>query len=614
MDFDNLKAEDVALFKQKLKSKNIKISQKDLRHKLDTIIASQEAFPPYKQYALMVQLLHMYKKTKKKEVIILEAIESDNTPPPIVLGIAAQDWPGMSNAVLGIIHHKERNVSFMAGFTIEFDDEQIAMLMLTFQLDTSEDCETFFSEKKEMLMKIREAVQGSSGKYQFLEDEAVKFEIYNDVVKRFMELYSSSHLIEIIEESGEILKFISSRSREYLEERLVKDLAQLIINNYIYQNMIRSGVSEEIIRIRNLKIKSGKELTGITFVCREGAFSIEDFLMTLNHIVPDHIIKHHKSYVAIDGILVYRIEIVDKYDNPLNARLIKTVEKSMEKLMAASHSNKMSKLKAIGGFEHYARAIIPFLIEELKKTKLTQAFIDVARKTQFSINIKLALVSFQSRKKRIYDLSSKVCMIPGVSIYSVIPTKYHGKVEINILQLKVNLSEFNSIKDVYSSLKNILKKVYGDIRDFDEGFRDIYINILNRLLEEMGANNPALIREIFFNIDELYRIEIPFPLMKELIELCALTIDETTEKPEARIVVKHKTMPDLNSTIVVLSYEKQRRLISNLIKELKDVELYFTQIEWNQRSYMLMVLSKAHEALDEGFVSKLMASISRFIK
>ncbi len=608
--------DEFCLLKDLLKAKNIKISVKDIQLKLDKLVTAQEVFPVEQQQALVIRLLTSYERSRKKEkeILILDELRKNELPATIVIGVAAEDWPGMSNAILGIVHHHERNVIFLKGVTVSYETKNVALLILCFQLESREKYLAFQKEKKDVLAKIWEAARGSSGKYQFLEDEAVKFEIYNDILKRFMEHYSSPHLVKIIEESGEILKFITSRSREYLEERKIKDLANLVINNYIYQNMIRSGVEEEVIRIRNFRTKSGKELTGLTFVCREGAFSIEDFLMTLNHIVPDHIIKHHKSFVTVDGILVYRIEIVDRYENSLNATLIKTVEKSMEKMIEMAYGNKFSKLKAIGGFEHYARAIIPFLIDEYKRTKITQVFIDVARGSEFQIAIKLVLVSSKTRKKRVYDLSSKVCLIPGVTINSVIPTKYLGKTEINILRLKINLSEFSSIKELYGSLKKIIKRVYGDIRDFDEGFRDMYIKTLNRLLEKLEKINPALIREIFFNIDELYKLEIPFHLVEELIKLCAGAVTKSTEKPSQKVIFKYKNLPEYNRTLVAVSYEKQKRLMSRLIKELKEVELYFTKIEWNQRSYLLMILSKDKSVLEKDFITALKKSAKQVAK
>ncbi len=609
-----LKDEDVARLKELLKNKHIKISGKDITDKLTQIVSSQEVFPMENQQALLVQLLHSFEKSRRKEVIVIEELGEGTFPVTVVLGVAAEDWPGMSNAILGIVHHKERNVSFMKGFTVELAKGKVGIVILCFQLGTPEEYDDFDGEKKQMLGKIREASHGSSGKCAFLEDEAAKFDIYNDILKRFMSLYSNSSLIKIIEESGEILKFISSRSREYLEARDVKHLAELIINHYIYQNMIRSGVAEEIIKIKNFKTKT-RELTGISFLCREGWFSVEDFLMTLNHIVPDHIIKHHKSFVTMDSVLVYRLEIVDRYEKPLNSSVIKSIEKSMEKMVTIAHGKKFSKLKAIGGFEHYARAIIPFLTQELQKTKSTQVFIDVARRSEFLIHIKLVIVGFKTgRKKRIHELSSKVCLIPGVSIGSAIPTKVHGRVEINILKLKISLSEFSSIKEIYRSLKSTIKRIYGDFRDFDEGFRDIYISRLNRLLDKMKSTNAALIREIFFSIDELYKIEVSIHLLSELIRLCAKAVEKSKEKPDAGIIFKYKRLPEEKRTIVVVAFEMQKRLMSKLLKELKDVDVYFTRIEWNQRSYLLMVLSKDGDAVEKDFTAHLKKHVTHLVK
>lgn len=608
----SLNDEDIARLKELLKSKHLKISIKDVAHKLERIIKSQEVFPLAHQQVLMIQLLNNFEKSKRKEVIVVEELDEGKFPVTVVMGVVAEDWPGMSNAILGIVHHKERNVLFMKGFTIELDDEKVGIVILCFQLRTPEEYEEFDRGKKKMMTKIREASHGSSGKCAFLEDEAAKFDIYNDILKRFMSLYSNSNLINVIEESGEVLKFISSRSREYLEERDIKHIAELIINNYIYQNMIRSGVSEEIIKIKNFRTKT-REFTGISFLCREGWFSVEDFLLTLNHIVPDHIIKHHKSFVTVDGILVYRLEFVDRDEKPLSAGLIKSIEKSLEKMVAIAHGKKISKLKAIGGFEHYARAIIPFLSQELKRTKLTQVFIDVARRSEFLINIKLVVVSTKARrKKRVHELNSKVCLIPGVSLSSAIPTKIHGNVEINILKLKINLTEFSSIKEIYRSLKSIIKKVYGEIRDFDEGFRDIYISRLNQLLDKLKTTSQALIREIFFNIDELYKIEISLHLMAELIQLCAKAVERSKKKPDTKIIFNFKNLPEEKRTIVVVSYEMQKRLMSKLIKELKDVDVYFSKIEWSQRSYLMMVLSKNDAVVDKEFISYLKEYVTHF--
>lgn len=601
--------DEIVELKNLLQEKHIKIPKRRIKAHWNKIDNAHKIFPIDQQRALMLQLLDNYDTTQKKVVIILEEQDGNESFPIFFLGVLAEDWPGMSNSILGIVHHKKRNVIFMKGFTLDFEDKILGVVILAFRLENPKEYEAFIREKKEMIAEIKDAAQGSTGKYHLLDDEAVKFEIYAKIMKKIKDLYHNSELVDIIEESGEVLKFVSSRSREYLEDRKIKDLAQLILNNYVYQNEIRSGESEEMVKIKNFGTKT-EELTGISFVCRENLFSVEDFLKTLNHIVPDHIIRHHKSYSTKDGILVYRIEIVDRYGKPLDVKLIKSIEASLDKLIAISCNQKFTKLKSVGGIEHYARAIIPFLIEELKTTKLTQVFINVDKKTEFAIDIKMIIVSFRSRKKRMHALISRLSLVPGIYITSSIPPKIRpNRVEINILQLKVNLSEFGSIKEIYESIKAIVRKLYGDIRDFDEGFRDIYIKILNQLLEKLKTVNAGLIREIFFNIDELYKVDISPNLLLELIRLCAEAVDESKDISTERIIYKYRHVPDSHRTVLIISYVNHKRLLSRLVQKLVDVDLYFTKIEWDQRSYLIMILSKNNNKLEDNFIDDLMYSV-----
>ncbi len=588
-----------------LKEKLIKISQKDIKEKIDKISNSQLIFPLLQQRALLIRLLVNYERTQKKEVIILDELKTTSIPKTMILGVLAEDWPGMSNSILGIVHHKGRNVLLVRGFTVEYEQKTIGIVILAFNLDTKEEYRQFVFEKKKLVAKIREASIGSRSKTLLLEDETIKFEIYNNVVNRLNKVYPGSDISKLIGESGEAIKFISSRSREYLEERNISDLTELIINNMRFQEMIRSGTTDEVIKIKNFETKYEK-LTGITFICREELISIEEFLKTLSFIVPAHVIKHHKSFVSHDGILVYRIEIVDQYGNPLNKEMIKSIEKSMDKFILTSCKKSFSGVKAIGGYEHYARAIIPFLMMELKKTGISQVFIKVDEKTDFYMDIKLIVVSFKSRRKRIYGLITRLEKIPGVKINSTIPSRFYGnRVRIDILKLNVNLSEFSSIKDIFSNLKAILRKEYGEIRDFDQGFREIDMRVLNDLLEKLGTVNVSLIRDIFFNFDELFRIEIPFRVLHEVMILCSRAIEESKRAQGKKLIIKHKNLTESNRTIFVLSYMKRKQLLGKMIKKFRDFDICFTKIEWNQRTYSILVIHKDNKILDKNQIQEL---------
>ena len=604
-----VKKTQFADLKKILREKNVKITDKYISSSLNNIIKSQEVFPLLQQRALLVQLLNIYDKSKKKEVILLEELEESKMPITVVLGALAEDWPGMSNSILGIVHYHAQNVLFIKGFTVEYEDRTIGMVILAFKLKDHSEYQEFKKNKKALMKKIKEASIGSRGKSLLLEDETVKFEIYNEVVKRVTSMYEGEGLNKISGEDGEALKFISSRSRDYLEDRNITDLADLIIDNYKFQTMIRSGKTEEIIKISNINTKYEK-LTGITFACKEHLISIEDFLKTLDYLVPAHIIKHHKSFVSGDGILVYRIEIVDRYGAPLKPQAIKSIERSLEKLILTSASKKFTQYKTIGGFEHFARAVIPFLKTEVKKTGLTQVYINADKRTDFSIDIKLFIVSYQAGPRRLYRLIGELEKVPGIEINSIIPPKvYSDSIEINILKLNINLSEFATIADIFKTLRSLTSKVYGKIRDFDQGFRDIDISILSELQEKLLSVNPSLIRDIFFNFDELYRIEMPFDLLSEVIKLCAKSVEKAQKMPPGKVIFNQKTLRGLHRTICVVSLTHQKKILSRLNRHLKGVTTYFTKISWNQRTYFVLIMNKNNKAVGRQTIKELREQI-----
>ncbi len=462
----------IAELKTILKSKKIKISNAEIRTILTRIEDSQQLFPLAEQRAVLIRLLHNYEHSQKNVVIFFEEVGGTKLPATFMLAALAEDWSGMSNSILGIIHQKVGNVLFLRGLTLPFEQTSVGIVLLAFVLANAEDYNRFRLERSNLTSLIRQAALGSRSKTLLLADETIKFEIYNDVVKRIQKTYKEEDIQNLTGENGEALKFFSSRSREYLEERKPANLAEFIIDNYRFQQALRVGQATRKIKIKNFETLD-ERLTGITFACWEGSFSVENFLKTLEFIVPGHIIKYHKSFVTREGILVYRIEIVDSEENPLNPAVIKSLEHSLAKQIRIATDEEFSQVKAIGGFEHYARAIIPFLMEELQRTGMRQVFIHVEKKTEFLLHTKLFIVTFQPRQEWLNLLIRKLENHRGLDIYSSVPPRtYKSGVEVSIINLQIRLAEFPSIAAIFDNLKGIIRKVYGEIRDFDEGLRE----------------------------------------------------------------------------------------------------------------------------------------------
>jgi len=600
--------------------KNLRISRKKIAASLAMFEHSQDIFPQPQQKALLVQLLHAYENSKKKVVVQLEELGEKLLPLTVVMGVLAEDWTGMSNSILGIIHQKQGNVLFMKGFTLTFEDRTLGIVLLSFLIETPEGYGRFLKDKNNLLAALKDASQGTLGKTLLLEDETIKFEIYNQVIKTIRRLYRGADVDEIIGENGETLKFFSSRSREYLQERKLSDLAGLIIDNFKFQKDVREGRADKKIKIRNFETLD-ERLTGITFVCWEENFSVEGFLKTLDFIVPGHIIKHHKSFVSAEKILVYRIEIVDRQGLPLNPEAIHSIENSLEKMISTAADEKFSQIKSVGGYEHYARAIIPFLMDELRTTGICQVFMSVEKKTEFMMQLKLILVARKDRKNNLNVLIRLLEGNRGFEILSVIPPRlYQKQIEVNIMNLKITLADFASIAAIFQTIKNILKKMYGQVRDFDEGLRDSDMRSLMELLAEARVLNPLLIKEIYYNLDEIYRLETSSKVLAEIVRLVCSTIKAARKEDMERVVVKYRNVRhplknEFVKTIFVISYSGEKKILSRFINNLRDIDIYFTRIEWEQRFYLILILKKGNQALSNDEIRRIRTNLlDKFLK
>ncbi len=603
-----------------LAGKKLHISKIEIARNLAMIDRSQDIFPQTRQQALLVQLLHTYDNTKKKVVIQLEELGEKKLPLTVVMGVLAEDWTGMANSILGIVHQKHGNVLFMKGFTLTFQGRNLGIVLLSFLILTPEGYGRFLKDKNNLLAALKDASQGTLGKTLLLEDETIKFEIYNQVIKTIKKMYRGPGLEDIIGENGETLKFFSSRSREYLQERKLSDLAGLVIDNYRFQKQVREGRADKKIKIKNFETLD-ERLTGITFVCWEENFSVESFLKTLDFIVPGHIIKHHKSFVSAEKILVYRIEIVDRQGLPLDPEAIKSIENSLEKMISTAADEKFSQIKSVGGYEHYARAIIPFLMNELKLTGVSQVFMSVEKKTEFMMQLKLIVVTLQNKKNNLNQLIRLLEGSRGIEILSVIPPRlYQKQTEVNIMNLKITLAEFVSIAAIFQTIKNKLKQLYGQVRDFDEGLRDSDMRSLLELMGEARSLNPLLIKEIYYNLDEIYRLETPPKVLAEIMKLVCSTIKAAKKEEMDRVVVKYRNIRhalknEFIKTIFVVSYAREKKILSHFIDNLRDIQVYFTRIEWEQRFYLILIFKKGNQALPDEEITKIKNEVlNRFLK
>jgi hypothetical protein len=312
---------------------------------------------------------------------------------------------------------------------------------------------------------------------------------------------------------------------------------------------------------------------------------------------------------------------VDRQGLPLNPEAIKSIESSLEKMISTAADEKFSQIKSVGGYEHYARAIIPFLMNELKVTGISQVFMSVEKKTEFMMQLKLIVVTLHRKKNNLNRLIRLLEGSRGIEILSVIPPRLYQKhIEVNIMNLKITLAEFVSIAAIFQTIKNKLKDLYGQVRDFDEGLRNSDMRSLTDLMGEAGTLNPLLIKEIYYNLDEIYRLETPSRTLAEIVKLVCSTIKAAKKEEMDRVVVKfqnirHALKNEFIKTIFVISYAREKKILGRFINAVRDIEVYFTRIEWEQRFYLILIFKKGSQGLPPEDIAKIKTRVlNRFLK
>ncbi len=319
--------------------------------------------------------------------------------------------------------------------------------------------------------------------------------------------------------------------------------------------------------------------------------------------------------MSADKLLVYRIEIVDRQGQPLNPEAIRSIEVSLDKLISTAVDETFAQIKSVGGYEHYARAIIPFLMGELKATGVSQVFMSVEKKTEFVLQLKLIVVARSAPRRGLQQLVRRLECSRGIEILSVVPPRlYQKQTEVSILNLRATLADFPSLAAIFQSLKNALKKLYGQVRDFNEGLRDSDMRSLMDLTEQVRTLNPLLIKEIYYNLDEIYRLETPPQVLAEIMRLVCATIRAARAAARGRVVVlykgiRHPYQNEAAKTIFVVSYAGEKRVLSSFIRNLPAIDVYFTRIEWEQRNYLILILKKDGQGLDDEEIARIRSRV-----
>jgi len=490
----------------------ISVSKEDLKKYVQEINLSQKAFPIKEQREAMVALLKAWDEaTNRENIILLSRDFGEDYPKLRVYGVLSHDWPGLADTTMGLFHEKGWNIYFIKAFSMEHLGQDLGIILIAIRVETEDKMEKLRQDEEDILGNIEYVITGSLSKQSLIAEEIKKLKIYGKIVEAIKKLYQGPYLKEIIEE--EAVKFVSARSREYLEERRIEDLARLVIDNRVFVEKVLKEEKPQV-RIRDMPTRRGI-FTALTAFDRIENLSMEDLIRIIWHIYPEHRIMFYKEYKR-KGVAVVHLEVVDENSNPLPPGIKKKIEEFLSNPFLIKQARRAGRIQRIGGFEHYARAIIPVLVREAQNTGLPQVFFSVVGSDEFSIHFKLIIVH---REEVTYRIIEELQKIKGVEIRAAKIPRQMGNWYHTVIDIRVALEFFPSVEDIYSRLKNSLEKVMGRFRDFDKGMREMEKTKFSHISATLKEIPDRIIRSFYFSLEDFYRVSAPQEEIEDLMRM-----------------------------------------------------------------------------------------------
>lgn len=569
---------------------------------VDEMIATYERatepFPPYQQVATIIHMVHSWSRDPSQRIVSdsFEVQYKDSEHVLAVVTVLAKDWPGMADAVISCMHDLGWNVFLNRGTVIPYKNSSLGTLTVVIRLDSEEEEKRYMNQKPQLLERIRRTAFGSAAKSLLLAREARKIEMFSRVVEYVEEVIRPKNVEEITGHNGEAVKFFASRSVEYIYERSPKDLANQIITNNRFLNATRATGGAIQLRLDNMKTVR-EELTTITISALERDISLEDCLEYIEYAVGKFRLKYNKEFTTGDGITTFRIEIVDQGGKSFSEEVCKQIEAKLAEMVRGKRFERTRWIESIGGFEHFARAVIPLLVREYLNTSIPQVFLSVSKTTNQFIYFKILLVVPPARSPGDSVMFRCIPLLdasPGLLVQTTKPAKEMDGCELNIMDLRADMAKYDSAEQVFNEIRNSLSDVIGEFRDFDEGMRRSDTQKLAEVKSRLSGLDETLLKECYYRIEDFYRVSAPLEELVSIIEMADDVLHELEESDESwsvrartlSISLDDKTrMP--TATMLAVALYSDREKLKRCLMVLESFDFMMSRID--RRDIMLLL-------------------------
>ncbi len=618
--------EEISKIQQALVKYDLKLSPGKVQKFLEDIQQAQQYFPLSEQRALIIRLLYEWDSRKAEKIITLnsEACRIQHGPCVTTFGILSIDWPGFFDTCVGIIHEMGWNIYFVKGFYFSRQKETLGIILIGIRTEGDDSYKRLLSQRETILSKIHQAAVGTSAKTYLLSEEIRKLTIYSQVIAQIEKTYHGKDLEQIIGLNGEAVKYFAARSRDYIENRKIEDIARQIILNYSFIKKLQKSGSTIQLEISNFTTKTEGTFTGVTVAGPAHMLNLEDCLKTIELTIPNFQLKHNREFTTEEGISLYRIEFVDPLGHPLSELEQERLKKAFSAMVLNKHRDRAQWIESIGGFEQYARAIIPLLVREAQTTGKTQVYHSVGHITDLFIDFKVIVViptSQTTTKKLFTNTVNRLETVKGFHILRVKPPKIFGKTTVFIVDLRITLTSVENIETIYKTIREIIHAVVGEFRDFDEGMRTIDTARLKSVRRHIEGVNKNLIRELYYSIEDFFRVSASIDEIISHIRIALDMLKLIDEKDEPILVLSRQTGIHSESgeilpkaTLLCLSYPHRLFLLQKILEILEPYEVTLSRIEQAGRDILVCRITKEEKTLKEKEADNLVKTIKQLAR
>ncbi|MEO0202758.1 MAG: hypothetical protein ABIL37_03425 [candidate division WOR-3 bacterium] len=476
-------------------------------------------------------------ETEEKEKIIklLEEFRTSNEPRVelsykdkiFTIYVIAKDWAGIMDAVLGIFHDEGFNIHFAYAMATE-NDEAIIVLKIK-NLNESEIIR-LEENKNKFLNLLKTAVKGGISLTRLLNIGTKKVKIYNQVMDKLKEICTDRDYVNIASENGELIKFILSRSEQYLSERKVEDLAYIVCKSYELQKAYLESKKIQV-DIHNF-ITTKEKLTGITIVGNYENVSLDEVLEALKEVVSNFQRKFDKEFITDHGFVVIRLEISDENGSFISEEKHPIIVSYLKEEFSKPKEKRSKFFKIRTGMELYGRILIPYLISETERTSIPQLLILPEDIDTNRIDLRLFIILPEGQICQ-ENILIEILRNRGFLVLSI-ESKNRGNLKVIHIKLSAPLENFENEIDVYNSLKNSIMKIVPKIRDFDEGMRNLNVQKLYEVMDIIGNKvSERIVKRLFYQYDDILRLNLSAKDIADEINLIynLLTRFLSIEKP-----------------------------------------------------------------------------------